>query len=98
MLWENVYDSETMMPNKNRLFIIHAETEKDGSTFSHVRVPSIEREGDVNFWQVSRQMPPTSRFYVEGTIDFGKGSIRNYQLRRLLYGETSSAINFRSER
>jgi len=27
-----------------------------------------------------------------------KGSIRNYQLRRLLYGETSSAINFRSER
>lgn len=49
MLWENVYDSETMMPNKNRLFIIHAETEKDGSTFSHVRVPSIERESDVNF-------------------------------------------------
>ena len=50
MLRENVCDSETMMPTTTKTdFLLYAETEKDGSTFSHVRVPSIEREGDVNF-------------------------------------------------
>jgi len=62
MLWENVHDSEAITAEKTDF--LYAETWKDGSTCSLVRVSSTDRERDVNFWQVSRQIPQTSCLHV----------------------------------
>lgn len=59
-----------MAPGKSRLFIIR--TLKHGKTVRlslflarpHARPVDRSRARDVNFWQVSRRMPPTSCLYV----------------------------------
>lgn len=95
---------------KPTFYYMCAETWKDGSTFSlslsrprartHIHIPHRSIASATLIFDkchVGCHRSPLSLRCVEGTIDFGRGSIRNCQLRRLLHGEMSSAINFRSE-
>lgn len=101
-LRKNVHDSGAMAPGKNRLFIICTlKNMKRWFDFlscarAHVFHRSIAGAMLI-FDKCHDATDLLSLRCVEGTIDFGRGSIRNCQLRRLLHGEMSSAINFRSE-
>lgn len=97
---ENVHDSRAVASGKNRLFIIRWNRERRFDFLSPS--PSIDRVRATLIFDKCHvgchRVTSVSLRCVEGTIDFGKGTIRNCQLRRLLHDETSSAINFRSER
>lgn len=79
-------------------FLLYAGTWKDGSTFSLLHAHQSITSTTLIFDKCHVRCYRPRVSCIEGIIDFGRGSIQNCQLRRLLHGETSSAINFRSER
>lgn len=105
-LRKKVHDSRVMAPGKNRLFIIytlkHEKTVRLSLFLSRARAHMSHRSIATLIFDKCHvgcrcHRPPVSTLRWRHTIDFGRGSIRNCQLRRLLHSEMSSAINFRSE-